>query len=87
MRSFALGWFTQIGSIDNAYALAETMRRDFGNQFPTRAWAWLWYREMEAFRRDPRFTGFVAGLGMFPYWEKYGPPDGCKLNAGRLICQ
>jgi len=87
LRSFALGWLTQIGAVDDAYALAETMRKDFGSELPNRAWAWLWYREMDAFRRDTRFQAFVTRLGMLPYWEKYGAPDSCRLDAGRLTCE
>jgi serine/threonine protein kinase len=86
-KSFALGWYSRLGALDEAYALAESLRKDFGDQAPTRAWAWLWYPEMAAFRRDARFQPFVTLLGMMPYWEKYGPPDSCGLDQGRLRCQ
>ena len=86
-KSFALGWYSRLDALDEAYALAESLRTDFNDQAPTRAWAWLWYPEMTEFRRDARFQPFVTQLGMMPYWEKYGPPDSCKLDDGRLSCQ
>ena len=87
LKSFALGWYSQIGALDEAYKLADDLRRQFGNELPTRAWAWLWYPQMTEFRRDGRFQPFVTSLGMIPYWEKYGPPDACKLDGGRLTCE
>ena len=86
-KSFALNWYSQLGAVDEAYEVAESLRKDFSDQAPTRAWAWLWYPEMAPFRRDARFQPFVTSLGMIPYWEKYGPPDSCTLEGGRLSCQ
>jgi eukaryotic-like serine/threonine-protein kinase len=86
-KSFMLSWLTQVDALDDAYALAEALRMDFGGRAPVRAWAWLWYPEMSAFRRNSRFQGFVTRLGMLSFWEKYGPPDACKLDGGTLTCQ
>jgi len=86
-KSFALNWYSRLGALDEAYALAESLRKDFSDQAPTRAWAWLWYPEMAPFRRDARFQPFVTSLGMMPFWETYGPPDSCALERGRLTCQ
>jgi hypothetical protein len=48
----------------------------------------LWAPETAAFRRDPRFAGYVERLGLhlIEYWQKYGPPDDCELKNGKLAC-
>lgn len=46
----------------------------------------LWAVWTDDIRRDPRFHELLAGLGMLPYFELYGPPDRCALNDGRITC-
>jgi TolB-like protein len=87
IKTFAMGWYSQLGALDEAFELAEALRQQFGDEAPTRAWSWLWYPHMAAFRRDARFQPFVTSLGMLPYWEMYGPPDLCTLRGGRLDCR
>jgi adenylate cyclase len=47
----------------------------------------FWLPEMRPFRRDARFSGLVQRLRMIDYWNKYGPPDGCELQARQLRCR
>jgi hypothetical protein len=42
---------------------------------------------MRTFRQDKRFHALIARYGSIPFYEKYGPPDECALEAGKLICQ
>jgi hypothetical protein len=49
-------------------------------------WAWLWGPEMRNFRQSPGFQSLIARLGWMEYWERFGPPDGCELRNGGLIC-
>jgi hypothetical protein len=50
------------------------------------AWTAVWLPEMRPFHRDPRFQTFCQRLGLFDYWNTYGPPDNCELREGRLVC-
>jgi tetratricopeptide (TPR) repeat protein len=48
----------------------------------------MWAPESAAFRRDPRFSGYVDRFGrhLIDYWQKYGPPDNCELRDRQLTC-
>jgi TolB-like protein/Tfp pilus assembly protein PilF len=92
-----LGWatmavfcwiYTLLGSLDHAFVAANRLLDEMARSGPI----WLgigviWMPDMQPFRQDPRFQGFVTRLGLMPYWEEYGPPDNCELRAGRLICR
>jgi tetratricopeptide (TPR) repeat protein len=86
VKVWAMNWHTQLGAVDEAYALAGQLHEDFGDERPTNAWSWLWSVEMRPFRRDARFSDFTARLGMHEYWKKYGPPDECSFAKERLTC-
>lgn len=49
-------------------------------------WTGLWIPGMLPFRLDPRFADLADALGLTEYWQEYGPPDGCELRDGKLIC-
>jgi hypothetical protein len=42
---------------------------------------------MRVFRADARFQSLVQRLGLIEYWVHYGPPDGCELRDGMVICR
>ena len=86
VKVWGMAWYSQLGRPDLALALAEDLRLQFGDELPTNAWSWLWSDQMRAMRRDPGFSSLVSKLGMLPYWEKYGAPDGCELRGARLTC-
>jgi eukaryotic-like serine/threonine-protein kinase len=46
----------------------------------------VWGQRMRTFRQDKRFHALIARYGSIPFYEKYGPPDECALEAGKLIC-
>jgi TolB-like protein len=80
-------WYTMLGDLDAAYdMLQRALDYYIGNGFVGSVWGWLWLPELRPFRRDARFQSFVRRLGLMPYWERYGPPDGHDLSAGILIC-
>jgi TolB-like protein len=82
-----IDWYTRLGRLDRAYAIANRLIIDWEQC------GWLdvvslmpiWIPELLPFRRDPRFNGFVTRLGLIPYWERFGPPDGCELRDRVLI--
>jgi TolB-like protein/Flp pilus assembly protein TadD len=79
--------YTLLGAPDHAYEYVNRVLDEIARSGPV--WAFpggLWLPELRSFRQDPRFQGLVIGLGLMPYWEKYGPPDNCELRDGRLIC-
>jgi TolB-like protein len=81
--------FAMLGALDSAYGLATSYLDDFlksgiGGGVD---WDFLWIPEMQSFRRDSRFQGFVTRLNLMSYWKKYGPPDECDLSGGRLLCR
>ena len=43
--------------------------------------------EMKAFRQDPRFQALATRMGLMEYGQQHGPPDGCELRDGKLICR
>jgi hypothetical protein len=82
-------WFTQLGALDLAYELANAVL----HRFETTGWlpSWIhvatcWLPDMRPLRQDPRFQDFVTRLGLMEYWKQFGPPDGCDLKDGKLIC-
>jgi hypothetical protein len=80
-------WYTMLGALDEAFNVANASLDDYArNGTIGTAWTFIWMREMLPFRQDPRFQAFVRRLRLFDYWERYGPPDGCELRDGRLIC-
>lgn len=87
LKVWGMNWSSQLGALDLAYELAEQLRVQFENNSPTNAWAWLWTPEVHAFRLDPRFQAFTTRLGLMDFWLKYGPPDGCDLQGGKLTCR
>ncbi|HEY4340341.1 MAG TPA: winged helix-turn-helix domain-containing protein [Steroidobacteraceae bacterium] len=46
----------------------------------------LWQPELGSVRRDPRFTELATRLGLMDYWQRYGPPDECRLEERKLAC-
>jgi hypothetical protein len=77
-----------LGGLDHAYAIAEQILQDFERAGMINVVGTLppfWMDELRAFRQDPRFQDFVRRLNFFPYWRKYGPPDGCTLDGDRLV--
>jgi TolB-like protein len=87
VQVWAMGWFTQLGAIDQSYAVAEQLRKQFADHAPRNAWSWLWSPQLRMFRQDRRFQSFATRLGLMAYWQKYGPPDVCDLNDGTLTCR
>jgi len=81
-----LAWLTLMGDLDHAYDFAHRML-DFGQQRDTMGLFlnWLWVPELAPFRDDVRFAAIVERLNLMPYWLRYGPPDGYRLEEGRLV--
>jgi len=88
MNRRMLYWYVQLGALDQAYRLInQSLDRFAREDMLGAAWSFLWMREMAAFRRDERFQGrVVERLGLMPYWLRFGPPVGCELRGGRLLC-
>jgi TolB-like protein len=86
LKVWGMNWASQLGALDLAYELADQLRVRFADNSPTNAWAWLWTPEIRAFRQDARFQAFTTRLGLMDFWRKYGPPDACELQGGKLTC-
>jgi TolB-like protein len=81
-----IGWYAMLGALDLSYAFAaRALDHDARSGTVGSAWAVLWLPELRAFRADPRFQTFAARLGLLPFWEQYGPPDGGSMSEGRVI--
>jgi adenylate cyclase len=39
----------------------------------------LWYPQFKTLREQPGFMTLARQQGMLAYWQKLGPPDGCRL--------
>ncbi|MEY4762681.1 MAG: hypothetical protein RLZZ200_2537 [Pseudomonadota bacterium] len=86
-RKDMIALFTQLGSLDRAYALANQSLDLYAREGSVgTAWGVLWLPEMRPFRQDVRFQSFAARLKLFDYWKAFGPPDGCDLQEDRIVC-
>ncbi len=82
-----LVWCALLGALDLAYEAANSFLDEFARSGTVgSAWDPLWLPEMRAFRQDARFQALVSRMGFIEYWKMYGPPDGCELRNGMLIC-
>lgn len=87
IAGYFMHWQVLLGSLDGAFAIADRLLeawRRSGHLASTSLYQ-LWRDEMRPFRDDPRFQPLVEQLGMPAFWEKHGPPDGHRLEGGRLL--
>jgi hypothetical protein len=85
IRKRLIVWYAMLGELDAAHALMDRSLTDFAQRgFVGSAWGALWMQELRPFRRDPRFQLVAQRLGLFAYWERFGPPDGHEVRAGVL---
>jgi TolB-like protein/Tfp pilus assembly protein PilF len=79
-------WFTLLGAIDAAHDVAmHRLDRLAPSGTIGCGWGVLWRREMQAFSAHPRFQELVSRMGLIPYWQQYGAPDGFALRGSSLI--
>jgi TolB-like protein/DNA-binding winged helix-turn-helix (wHTH) protein len=89
MLIYTMNWYTQLGALDRAYALAERWIDHYeqtglvGVPFTI----FLWDDDMRPFRRDPRFHDFVARLNYTMLWQRNGLPDDCSMREAKLTCK
>jgi TolB-like protein len=88
MKRRFMVWYTLLGALDQTFEIF-TESLDYFARSGTigSAWAFLWMRELLPFREDPRFQSLCRRMGLFDYWNKFGPPDHCELRNGKLICR
>ncbi len=86
-KLFFVYMFTTLDALDHAYELANRWLDQSEESGIIETWYSLWSPEMRPFRRDPRFQALVMRLKLIDYWEHFGPPDGCDLNDGKLVCR
>jgi hypothetical protein len=87
MKRRFIVWYTLLGALDQAFELLNESLDHFAQSGTIgAAWGFLWMREMLPFRQHPTFQSTCHRMGLFEYWNKYGPPDNCELRDGELIC-
>jgi tetratricopeptide (TPR) repeat protein len=80
--------YALLGDLDAAYDLANQCLDSAATGAIAQApLAKLWMPQMHPFRSDPRFPAFAARLGLIQYWQRYGLPDDCATQAGKLTCE
>lgn len=85
LRKRFIVWHTMLGDLDAAHGMMDRSLTHFAQSgFVGSAWGALWMPELRPFRQDSRFQMVAQRLGLFPYWDKYGPPDGHQLRHGRI---
>ena len=78
-------WYTMLEDLDAAHGMMDRSLTHFAQSgFVGSAWGGLWMPELRPFRQDSRFQEVARRLNLFPYWEKFGPPDGHQLRNGRI---
>jgi hypothetical protein len=87
MKRRFMVWYTLLGALDQAFEVF-TESLDYFARSGTigTAWAFLWMRELLPLRQDLRFQLLCRRMGLFDYWNRYGPPDHCELRNEKLIC-
>lgn len=82
-------WYVRFGAMDRAFAIADRIiaEREEHHPFDIFSLLTLWRPWFASFRADGRFHTLVERLGMVPYWERYGAPDGYALRNGKLVEQ
>lgn len=82
LAALAVLWFTQLGSVDRAFAVANAAI-DVGaqNGFRPLNWQTLWLPELLPMRQDPRFELLVGRLGFARYWCTFGMPDTAPISS------
>jgi TolB-like protein len=86
-RRFML-WYTELGALDQSFEVATESLDHFARSGTIgTAWGFLWMREMLPFRQDARFQAMCRRMGLMDFWQRNGPPDGCELSAGVLVCR
>jgi len=85
---FLLVWYTQLGALDEVYAIANRAL----DEHPRNPWVHvppilMWLPEMRPFRRDARFQQLVERFKLIDFWKQYGPPDECDLHGDVLVCR
>lgn len=80
-------WQARLGNLDAAFAVARRIveRWHESGVLANSSLIPFWAFDMAPFRGDPRFQELVRDLGLFPYWKRYGPPDGHVVRDGRLV--
>jgi TolB-like protein/Tfp pilus assembly protein PilF len=87
-RKRLLLWYTMLGALDTAHDLADRLLDHYAESGTVGApWGVLWMNEMASFRSHRRFRSFAARLGLLPYWQHYGPPDGHEWRSGAIAPQ
>jgi hypothetical protein len=85
-RKRLLVWYSMLNELDAAYSLMDRSLQYYASKgFVGSTWGLLWMPELRPFRQDQRFQSFVSRLGLMPYWQTYGPPDGHRLRNGVLV--
>ena len=88
MLMFSMNWYTVLGEIDKAYLVSERwlaeVQRAGSTGIPFSFGLWL--PEMRPFRTDRRFQELTRRMGLMKYWQKFGPPDDCRLQDSALSC-
>lgn len=78
---------TMAGDIDAAYGAANRLIDELAESgLVGTNWFVIWTSSMLLFRQDPRFQAFVQRLNLMDYWAAHGPPDGCTLENGMVLC-
>ncbi len=86
--SLLLWLYTRAGDLDEAYAAGHRALDEAARSGSIgSSWFVIWFPSMLPFRQDPRFQAFAERLNLVEYWEIYGPPDGCALEKGKIVCR
>ena len=80
-------WQVRLGALDAAFIWARRIAEHWRQtgRVARGSLNVFWLPDMAPFRRDPRFQDLVRDLDLFRFWERYGPPDGHRLENDKLV--
>src|SRR5262249_10083038 len=83
-----IAWYTALGALDDAYAIAEeSLKQAKATETSAETWGGLWVESMRTFRKAARFQALAARLHLMPYWKASRPPIDCEIDGDALICK
>lgn len=85
--AFFVSWQVLLGNLDAAFAAAQGIVSEWRRscRLHTGSMGVFWAPFMSSFRRDARFQDLVRELDLIRFWQRFGPPDGHRLEKGELL--
>lgn len=76
-------YYAKVGAIDRSLQALRAVADDGYGQWTM----FVWLPELAAVRSQAAFSEFLAATSLPEAWARFGPPDLCAIEAGRVGCR